>query len=144
MASLTAQYFNDLHDIFSGPSSKLPAKRYSILRHASPEVSKKLTAKEKKELKKEKKEKKWHKTGYFLFTENKKAELRQVPEYEKLKMTEMSTLIAQKWNNLPEPEQNIWKQKAERLRIESEAENKRRNEYDWQSSDSDSRKRQKT
>jgi hypothetical protein len=136
LTSTTARYFYDLYDILAKSSSKLPSKRA-----ASPEPAKKPTQKERRE-KKEKKEKKWSKTGYYLYTEHKKAELRQVPEYEKLKMTEMSSLIAQKWNNLKEAEQDVWKQRATQLKIETEEQTASNRESE-EISGSDARKRQK-
>jgi hypothetical protein len=127
LTSTTARYFYDLYDILAKASSKLPSKRVD-----SPEPAKNPTQKEKK----------WSKTGYYLYTEHKKAELRQVPEYEKLKMTEMSSLIAQKWNSLNEAEQGLWKQKAAKLKRETEEQPSSKLESE-EISGSEARKRQK-
>mmetsp|Transcript_17314 Transcript_17314/g.31201 ORF Transcript_17314/g.31201 Transcript_17314/m.31201 type:complete len:145 (+) Transcript_17314:1-435(+) len=130
LSSLTAKYFTELQDIFASAANNLPFKR-----SASPVASKQEAAKEKKD-------KKWHKTGYYLFTESKKAELKQIPEYEKLKMTEMSKIVSAKWNELTKVEKNVWTAKADKLREEEGSQTRREGGFDW-SSDSEVKKRPK-
>lgn len=65
------------------------------------------------------------------------------PEFACLKYTQKTTLIGQKWNSLSEVEQDIWKQKALRLRAGSLEEGPTGGKEVAQSSDSDTHKRLK-